>query len=73
MDTPEERRYLQRLNDERNGPIADKLVALHASGRRFFAAVGALHMTGPQALPQLLRARGFQVEPVPLSTSPGKP
>jgi uncharacterized protein YbaP (TraB family) len=73
MDTPEERRYLQRLNDERNGPIADKLAALQAGGRRFFAAVGALHMTGPQALPQLLRARGFQVEPVPLSTSPDKP
>ena len=73
LDTPEERRYLQRLNDERNGPMADKLLALDASGRSFFAAVGALHMTGPQALPQLLRARGFQVEPVPLSTSTSKP
>jgi uncharacterized protein YbaP (TraB family) len=73
MDTPEERRYLQRLNDERNPPIADKLAALHASGRTVFAAVGALHMTGPQALPGLLQARGFQVRRIPLSNAPGRP
>ena len=73
MDSPEEQRYLQRLNDERNGPIADRLLALHAQGKRFFAAVGALHMTGPQALPALLRARGFDVRPVPLATREAKP
>jgi uncharacterized protein YbaP (TraB family) len=73
METPEERRYLQRLNDERNGPMADKLVALHASGRTFFAAVGALHMTGPQALPTLLAARGFQVRRIPLSNPQPRP
>lgn len=67
LDTPQERRYMERLNDERNGPIADKLAALDASGRSFFAAVGSLHMTGPQALPRLLRERGFQVEPIALS------
>jgi hypothetical protein len=68
MDSPQERRFMQRLNDERNGPMADKLAGLDASGRSFFAAVGAMHMTGPQALTDLLRARGFQVEPVPLSS-----
>jgi uncharacterized protein len=68
LDTPQERRYMQRLNDERNGPMADKLAALDASGRHFFAAVGALHMTGAQALPVLLRERGFQVEPIALSS-----
>ncbi|MBC5782875.1 TraB/GumN family protein [Ramlibacter sp. USB13] len=67
METPQEQRYLRRINDERNGPIADRLLALHGSGKRFFAAVGALHMTGPQALPGLLRARGFEVRPVPPS------
>jgi uncharacterized protein YbaP (TraB family) len=65
LDSEVERRYFQRLLDERNPPIADKLAALHAGGSRFFAGVGALHMTGPQALPALLRARGFRVARVP--------
>jgi uncharacterized protein YbaP (TraB family) len=67
METAAERRYLQRINDERNVAMAAKLGALHASGSRFFAAVGALHMTGPKALHQLLRAQGFQVRRVPFS------
>jgi uncharacterized protein len=73
MDTAEERRYLQRLNDERNAPMADKLAALHGKGRPFFAAVGALHMTGPQALQRLLQARGFQVRRIALSTPQARP
>lgn len=64
MDTPAERRFSIRLNDERNPGMADKLAALHAKGTRFFAAVGALHMTGPQTLTTLLQARGFKVERV---------
>lgn len=67
LDTPQERRSMERLNDERNGPMADKLAAIDASGRPFFAAVGSLHMTGVQALPRLLRERGFEVEPIGLS------
>ena len=70
MDTPEERRYLRRINDERNAAMADKLAALHAGGQTFFAAVGALHMTGPQALQELLRARGFAVQPISLTSAP---
>lgn len=62
-DTEAERRMYERLNDGRNPPMADKLAALHTRGS-FFAAVGALHMTGTQALTDLLRARGFQVERV---------
>lgn len=60
----DERAYLRRLNDERNGPLADRISALHRDGRRLFAAIGALHMTGPVALPRLLAERGFQVERV---------
>ena len=56
---------MRRLNDERNPPLADGIEALHRQGRRIFAAVGALHMTGPQSLPRLLAARGFKVERVP--------
>lgn len=62
--TADERAELRRFNDDRNAPMADKLAALHAQGRGFFAAVGTAHMLGPQALPVLLRERGFSVERV---------
>jgi uncharacterized protein len=65
----EERAFLRRLNDERNGPLADRIAALHGQGRRLFAAVGALHMTGAAALPRLLAERGFKVERVPFSAA----
>ena len=60
-DTPAERAWLQRVNDERNGPLAERIAALHGAGQRLLVAVGALHMSGPQALPRLLAARGFEV------------
>lgn len=58
----EDRAFMRHLNDERNPQLADGIEAQHRQGRRVFAAVGALHMTGPQALPRLLAARGFKVE-----------
>ncbi|MBI5718564.1 MAG: TraB/GumN family protein [Burkholderiales bacterium] len=67
--TDDERAFLRRLNDERNAPLADRIAEVHGQGRRVFAAVGALHMTGPAALPRLLAERGFKVERVPLSTA----
>jgi hypothetical protein len=64
MRNAEDRAQLQRLNDGRNPALAARIDDLHRSGKRVFAAVGALHMTGPLALPDLLRARGFRVERV---------
>jgi uncharacterized protein YbaP (TraB family) len=61
-DTDAERQFLRRVNDERNGPMADRIDAMHAAGRSVFAAVGALHMTGPLGLPQLMQQRGYTVE-----------
>ena len=55
---------LRRANDARNPALAERIAALHGQGRQVFAAVGALHMTGPQALPGLLAERGFQVQRV---------
>jgi uncharacterized protein len=69
LDTPVQRRFMQQVNDDRNEAIASRLVGLQGQGQRFFAAVGALHMTGPKALPELLRARGFQVQRIPFSSS----
>ncbi len=62
--TEADRRFLRKLNDDRNPRLAMRIEAQHARGRRVFAAVGALHMTGPAALPALLAARGFRVQRV---------
>jgi uncharacterized protein YbaP (TraB family) len=59
-----DRAYLRRLNDGRNPALASGIEARHRQGRRLFAAVGALHMTGPQSLPRLLAKQGFAVERV---------
>lgn len=64
VKSDDDRAMLRALNDERNPEMADRIEALHGEGRRLFVAVGALHMTGPKALPALLRARGFHVERV---------
>lgn len=63
-DSDEDKAYMRKLNDERNPALADGIEAQHKQGKRVFAAVGALHMTGPQALPLLLAQRGFKVERV---------
>lgn len=64
MQTPAERADYDRLVAGRNPGMAAALVAEHRSGRSVFAAVGALHMVGPQGLPALLAAQGFRVERV---------
>ncbi len=66
----EDRAALRRLNDARNPHLAERIEALHAQGKRLFAAVGALHMTGAQALPALLAAKGFVVERIELGSAP---
>jgi uncharacterized protein len=63
-DSDEQRAWLRRLNDDRNAHLAAGIDALHASGQQVFAAVGALHMTGPQALPALLQQLGYKVQRV---------
>ena len=70
LNTPAERRLMKRLLDDRNPTLADGIERMHVSGKRVFAAVGALHMVGPQGLPALLAARGFTVSAVPLSAQP---
>lgn len=59
-----DRAFYKRINDARNPFLADRIAALHGGGKKLFAAVGALHMTGDQALPKLMAARGFKVERV---------
>ncbi len=59
-----DRALMARLTDARNAALAQGIVAQHHAGRRVFAAVGALHMVGPQSLPRLLEQQGFKVERV---------
>lgn len=63
-DTEADRALLRRLIDARNPGLAAGIDALHREGDPVFAAVGALHMVGPQGLVALLRARGYAVERV---------
>ncbi|MBI5259184.1 MAG: TraB/GumN family protein [Burkholderiales bacterium] len=64
IENEDDARYMRQLNDERNPALAERIDALHASGQTVFAAVGSLHMTGPQGLPRLMTQLGYQVERV---------
>jgi len=64
LRTAADRASMKRLLDDRNAPLAAAIDALHGGGKQVFAAVGALHMIGPNGLPALLRMRGYAVERV---------
>lgn len=64
MDTEDDRTLMRRLLDDRNIAIAAKVKGLHEGGSRLFVGVGSLHLIGPQGLPALLAAQGFEVERV---------
>lgn len=61
LDTDEDRALMRKINDERNVAMAAQVASRHEAGEKLFVAVGALHMIGPQGLPALLAARGFEV------------
>lgn len=65
VDSPSDREQLKRLVDDRNIHFAERIAALHASGRRVFAAVGTLHVIGgDKAVPGLLARQGYTVQRV---------
>ncbi|WP_255987276.1 TraB/GumN family protein [Chitinolyticbacter albus] len=61
VKTDADRAFMFKLNDARNGPMADKVARMHEAGDKLLVAVGSLHMTGEQGLPALLAKRGFKV------------
>ncbi|MDB6063507.1 MAG: GumN family protein [Verrucomicrobiaceae bacterium] len=64
LNTPIQREEMKRLLDDRNGPLADSIDALHRQGKPIFVGVGALHMMGVQGLPALLQRKGYVVLPI---------
>jgi uncharacterized protein YbaP (TraB family) len=52
------------LVNERNGPMADKIVSLVGRENNAVVAVGLLHLVGKGSVPELLRKRGVKVERV---------
>lgn len=73
MNDPADRAAMRHLLDDRNPGLVEGIDAEHSLGRRVFAAVGALHMTGRQSIPELLTRRGYDVQRIafpPATTSP---
>jgi len=68
LDTVIEREMMRRLLDDRNPNLAERIDAIHKSGKTVFAAVGSLHMFGPIGLPALMQKHGYRVERVDLQS-----
>jgi uncharacterized protein len=66
-ETARDRALFRRLIGGRNPGLAEGIDRLHAGGQSVFAAVGGLHLVGPEGLPALLTRRGYTVtrEPLP--------
>lgn len=65
LKTAEDRADYARIVEGRNPALAAGIAAQHAAGHAVFAAVGVLHMVGPEGLPALMAAKGFRVTRVP--------
>jgi hypothetical protein len=52
----------QVLLGKRNPEMANKIEALLKNDKTIFVGIGLLHLVGEQGLPNLLRARGYEVE-----------
>lgn len=72
MDTEGNRKLMGDMLDGRNGPMAQRIAALHDEGQRVFVGIGALHVPGPQGVAEQLRQRGFTVTRVPFANQEKK-
>jgi uncharacterized protein len=58
------RRFMTRLNDDRNLRMVRRIIPYLEQGNSFIA-VGALHLAGPQGIVTLLEDKGYTTESVP--------
>ena len=56
-------RFMEKLVDQRNSKMAERLIALMQKSS-VFAAIGALHLPGEKGVLHLLERAGYQVAPV---------
>lgn len=68
LNTDADRTYMRGLLDDRNPRLAAGIDRLARGGRTVFAAVGALHMVGPNSVPKLLEQLGYTIERIPFQT-----
>ena len=68
--TETDRHYLRRLLDDRNPHLAAGIDQLSRDGRTVFAAVGSLHMIGPNSVPKLLEKMGYSIRRVTFEERP---
>ena len=57
------KRFMVRLNDERNQRMVQRIIPYTMQGNSFIA-VGALHLGGPNGILALLNKRGYKTEPI---------
>lgn len=68
-DTPLSKRLREKLIDERNHLMLERMIPVLETGKAF-VAVGALHLPGKNGLLHLLRKRGYVVTSPELPVSP---
>ena len=61
---PGSKKVMERLLDERNPAMADKITELMASGKHVIVVVGAGHISGPNSIADLLKKQGLQVRQI---------
>jgi uncharacterized protein YbaP (TraB family) len=64
MITETDRKYMKGLLDDRNPHLAASIDKLSRDGRKVFAAVGSLHLIGPNSVPKQLEKMGYKIERV---------
>lgn len=64
-ERPDLKPVYEKLVDDRNVKMADKIERYLKSGRTHFVVVGAGHLVGEKGLVKLLEARGIHLEQIP--------
>ena len=61
---PGSKKIMERLLDDRNPAMADKILELMASGKHVLVVVGAGHISGTNSIADLLKQHGMQIRQI---------